>query len=576
MSDVLSDGDSHGAVSAYLERTQTAGKPANAAEPAVRALLDDLVADNPVIATALGLTAGADRLPSWSADAVARRAVMLHHHERQLLPLLADRDTDTAVDAFAGLQIVRRLLRNVELAETHRRRPGAYLDVLFGLFPLLVRELGSIDERLEALAGRLSAAPGLLEEARENLEPGLPLVFVQAGLDSVDGLLELAGPTVRSFAVSAGRGGALDVASQAACAALERFRDHLRDHLQPMAVAECGAGRALLDDVLRWEHVLDEPPEALAAYGREVLADTKARMEELATGLGHADAAAAVSAIQADTPAPADLVAAYRSAVEVARAFVVEHGIATLPSGEELAVVATPPFLRRMLPFAAYDQPGPYAERQLGFYYVTPPREGLSGADLVLAMRSHPRASLLTTGVHEAYPGHHLQLVSANLAPTLARRIAHLASGGNILIEGWAFYCEELMEQEGFLADAAVRLMRLNDQVWRACRVVIDVELHLGVMDLPAAVDFLSSEAHMNRYEAELECRRYAEEPGQAMSYLLGKREVLRLADVCRRERPGSLRGFHDELLSWGSLPPAVIAWGMGVGPRPAAAQLSS
>ena len=60
MSDVLSDGDSHGAVSAYLERTQTAGKPANAAEPAVRALLDDLVADNPVIATALGLAAGAD------------------------------------------------------------------------------------------------------------------------------------------------------------------------------------------------------------------------------------------------------------------------------------------------------------------------------------------------------------------------------------------------------------------------------------------------------------------------------------------------------------------------------------
>jgi uncharacterized protein (DUF885 family) len=548
----------------------------NAAEPVVQGLLDDLVSDNPVIATALGLTTGADRLPSWSADAVARRATMLHRHEWQLLPLLAASDAAIAVDAFAGLQLVHRLLREVELAETHRRRPGAYLDVLFGLFPFLVRELGTIDERIEALAGRLSAAPGLLEEARENLEPGLPLAFVQAGLDSADGLLELAGPTMRSFAASAGREGALDVASRVACAALESFRDHLRDRLQPTAVAACGAGRALLEDVLRWEHVLDEPPEALAAYGREVLADTKARMEELAAGLGYADAATAVSAMQADTPAPADLVAAYRSAVEAARAFVVEHGIATLPASEELAVQATPPFLRRMLPFAAYDQPGPYAERQLGFYYVTPPREGLSGAELALALRSHPRASLPTTGVHEAYPGHHLQLVSANLAPTLARRIAHLANGGNILIEGWAFYCEELMDQEGFLADAAVRLMRLNDQVWRACRVVIDVELHLGVMDLPAAVDLLSGEAHMNRYEAGLECRRYAEEPGQAMSYLLGKREVLRLADVHRRERPGSLREFHDELLSWGSLPPAVIAWGMGLGPRPAAARLSS
>ena len=548
----------------------------NAAEPFIQALLDDLVADNPVIATTLGLTAGADRLPSWSADAVTRRVQMLHRHERLLLPLLADPDTGTAVDAFAGLQIARRLLRDVEMAESYRRRPGVYLDVLFSVFPLLVRELGSIDERLEALAGRLNAAPGLLEEARENLEPGLPLAFVQAGLDSAEGLLELAGPTMRGFAASAGRGGALDLPSEAACAALERFRDDLRDRLLPTAVAGCGAGRALLEDVLRWEHVLDEAPEVLAAYGREVLVDTKARMEELAAGLGYADAAAAVSAAQADTPAPADLVAAYRSAVEAARAFVVEQGTVALPADEELAVEATPPFLRRLLPFAAYDQPGPFAGRQLGFYYVTPPRRGLSGADLALAMRSHPRASLPTTGVHEAYPGHHLQLVSANLAPTLARRIAHLASGGNILIEGWAFYCEELMDQQGFLADPEVRLMRLNDQVWRACRVVIDVELHLGVMDLPAAVDFLSLEAHMNRYEAELECRRYAEEPGQAMSYLLGKREVLRLAEIWRRERPGSLKAFHDELLSWGSLPPAVIAWGMGVGPRPAAARVSS
>ena len=102
-------------------------------------------------------------------------------------------------------------------------------------------------------------------------------------------------------------------------------------------------------------------------------------------------------------------------------------------------------------------------------------------------------------------------------------------------MEGWAFYCEELMDREGFLDDPVVRLMRLNDQVWRACRVVIDVELHLGRMGLDEAVDFLAREASMNRREAELECRRYAEEPGQAMSYLLGKREVMRLAERWER-----------------------------------------
>jgi len=557
--------------------TAAAGRPGagSAAEPAIQAFLDDLLADNPVLATGLGLTAGADRLPSWSAEALAGRVAMLRRHERELLLLLDDQDVGTAVDAFVGLQIAHRQLRDLELCRVQHRRPGAYLDVLFGLLPLLMRELGTPAERVEALAGRLSAAPCLLEEARANLEPGLPAALVKAGLDQVDGLLELAGHTVRAFAADAGNEGALDRASRAACAALHAFREHLHDCLLPGAAAACGAGRAVLEDILRWEHVLDDAPEELARYGREVLAATKAGMEEVAAELGCGDAAAAVAALQADHPASDDLVAAYRRAVEAARAYVVARGVVTMPAGEELIVMATPAFLRTMLPFAAYDPPGPYDARRLGFYYVTPPREGLDGPQLQAALRSHPRASLATTGVHEAYPGHHLQLVSANRATTLARRIAHIPNGGNILAEGWAFYCEELMEQQGLLADPAVRLMRLNDQVWRACRVVIDVELHLGIMDLPAAVEYLCAEAHMNRYEAELECRRYAGEPGQAMSYLLGKREVQRLAALYGRWRGGSLRDFHDELLSWGCLPPAVIAWGMGLAPPPPAARLS-
>jgi uncharacterized protein (DUF885 family) len=388
--------------------------------------------------------------------------------------------------------------------------------------------------------------------------------------------LELVGPTVRAFATDAGREGALEEVSRGAVSALERFGAYLRDELAAGASPECGAGTAVVADILRWEHVLDDPPDALVAYGRRTLAETRARMEEVAAELGHADAAAAIAEIQTHTPPFDALVGAYRHAVEEARAYVVEHDIATLPAGEELVVMATPTFLRTLLPFAAYEPPGPYESRQLGLYYVTPPPDGLGEAELAAAMRSHPWASFGTTGVHEAYPGHHLQLVAANRAPTLARRIAAIPDGGTLLVEGWAFYCEELMEREGFLSDPAARLMRLNDQVWRACRVVIDLELHLGVMGLPEAVDFLAAEAHMNRREAELECLRYADEPGQAMSYLLGKREVTSLAAAYRERHGSGLKPFHDELLSWGCLPPAVIAWGMGIGPRPAAARVSS
>jgi len=543
---------------------------------AVQDLVDDLVADDPVLGTVLGMTEGAGRLPSWSAAALERRCELLHAHERRLTPLLAAEHTGAAVDAFAALQVVRRRLRLLELRRAPQRHPGAVLEVAAAVFPLLVRELGTTGERVEALASRLAAVPQLLAEATEALEPGPSAAAVESGIDFAEGLLDLAGPTARAFAASVGREGAVDEASAAALAALAGFRDFLRDELAPTATDECAAGDGVLADILLWEHALDEPPEALAAYGREVLSETRAAMEEIAAAAGYAGAAEAVAAGQALTPTAAGLVDDYRRAVEEARAFVVAHDIAGLPPGEELEVVATPLFLRSLLPFAAYDAPGPFAERQLGFYYVTPPPGDLGEEEVRAILRGHSLASLRTTGVHEAYPGHHLQLVSANFAPTLARRIAGLPDGGNLLVEGWAFYCEELMDREGFLDDPVVRLMRLNDQLWRACRVVIDVELHSDRMGLAEAVDFLVREASMNRREAELECRRYAEEPGQAMSYLLGKREVTRLAERWSGERGGTLRAFHDELLSWGSLPPAAIAWGMGLGPRPAAARVSS
>jgi uncharacterized protein (DUF885 family) len=557
-------GDTAGGAGAERERVAAA----------VRMLLDDLVADDPVLATTLGLEDGAARLPSWTPEARRRRSDLLHRHERVLTPLLAADDTDAAVDAFAALQVVRRRLRALELLRAAERHPGAALEVVAGVFPLLVRELGSVDERVAALSARLEAVPALLSEASAALEPGLSAAAVESGIDYAEGLLDLVGRSARDFAASVGHEGAVDGPSAEAAAALEAFRGHLRDVLAPTAVGECGAGAGVIADILRWEHCLDEKPAALSAYGREVLERTRAEMEELAAAAGYGDAAAAVAAAQAVTPAADDLVAAYRRAVDEARHFVVARDIAGLPEGEELEVAATPAYLRSLLPFAGYDPPGPFAGRQLGFYYVTPPPDGLREDEVRDILRAHCVASLRTTGVHEAYPGHHLQLVSANKAPTLARRIAGLPDGGNILVEGWAFYCEELMDAQGFLDDPAVRLMRLNDQVWRACRVIIDVELHLGGMALEQAVEFLVREARMNRREAELECRRYAEQPGQAMSYLLGKREVLRLADTWRAVRSGSLRAFHDELLSWGSLPPAVIAWGMGVGPRPAAARV--
>jgi len=548
-------------------------------EQVIAGLVDELVADDPVLATGLGLLEGLDALPSFSPAAVAARVALAHRGLEQLEPVAAEGAADrppsaAAADAAAAVPLLHRLLRRYELRREHRVVPGLYLDqVSEALLPLMMRDLAPDAERLVALESRLLGVPGLFEEARANLEPGLPGVFVEKAIDQADDLLDLVGDTARDVAQDLGRPGALDAASAGARRAVAAFRDHLRDGLLPVSVAACGAGRAVLTDVLRHEHMLDETPEEIAAVGRGLIAETQAEMKELAVALGHADVEAAVAAVRTVTPAAGRLVESYDRAVREARAYVVSRDLVTLIEGEELQVLATPRCLRTVLPVAAYEAPGPFAGRQLGFYYVTPPPDGV-GAESDGAHSFHCDATLATTGVHEAYPGHHVQLTRGNRAPTLARRVAGAYGGGTLLVEGWAFYCEEMMEQQGFLADPGVRLMRLNDQVWRACRVVIDAEIATGRMTFVEAVELLAREARMDRRLAELEVRWYVERPGDPMSYLLGKREVVGLARQFARSRTTSLKTFHDALLDWGCVSPRLVAWGLGLAGRPAAFSL--
>jgi uncharacterized protein (DUF885 family) len=536
----------------------------------IRQLIDAVAAADPVTATSLGMTQGMDRLPSYSAAAQRSCAAAMHDSLAHLHACVdAAADTGEAVDALAGELIARRVLRDLELRRLPQRQPGIYLDALHGLLLLMTREIAPLDERLDALEGRLRATPGLFEEARANLERELPPVILDGALDYAAALHELVGPTVREFTRESGREGALDEASGAAEAALAGFERFLRDERRPVAGGSGAAGREVLLDILRYEHVLAETPEEISAVGRRMVEETRAAMTEQAAAMGFADVEAAVAHVARDHPTAGELLGGYRAAVAAARDYVVGHDLVTLAEGEELLIEETPVFLRSVLPFAAYDAPGPFDERQRGFYWVTPPPADMSGDELEDALAGHPFASQPTIGVHEAYPGHHVQLTRANRAPTLARRVAHTPMGGTLLVEGWAFYCEEMMEREGFLAAPAVRLMRLNDQIWRAARVVIDMELHLGAMTFDEAVTMLAETAHINHHGAVLECRRYLEEPGQPMSYLVGKREVMALAADFAGQRTTSLKTFHDEMLDWGSLPPALIRWGMGLGPRP-------
>src|SRR4029077_3364181 len=236
--------------------------------------------------------------------------------------------------------------------------------------------------------------------------------------------------------------------------------------------------------------------ESLLAFGAEAVQTTVASMDGLARRIDPAKTwVQIVEELRVDHPPEASLLQEYRKGVAEARSFVMERGLVTLPAGEELEVVDTPAFLRPTVPYAAYMAPGAFDEQQQGLYYVTPISRQLSPADRAEALLGHNRFAMLLTNVHEAYPGHHLQLVCANKVDSGVRRLFD----SNVFCEGWALYCEQLMLDEGMSGDARVRLFQLKDQLWRACRVVIDVKLHTGRMTFDEAVEMLVDVAHLER-----------------------------------------------------------------------------
>ena len=241
--------------------------------------------------------------------------------------------------------------------------------------------------------------------------------------------------------------------------------------------------------------------------------------------------------------------------MERARRFVAERGLVTVPDGS-LDVVETPSFMQPLIPFAAYDPPGAFAEQRTGWFFVSVPEEA--------QLREHSAHELALTALHEGYPGHHLQHLVAQAQPSPVRRVVWTP----LTVEGWALYCEEMMGEEGFFLDPAEAFFQRLHLLWRAVRIVLDVRLHTEGMTVAQAVRFMMEKLDLARESAEAEVRRYCANPGNPLSYAVGRRELLRLREDWRR-RAGAgftLRKFHDEVLSYGGLPVSLMRWGMGLG----------
>ncbi|CAN5816438.1 DUF885 domain-containing protein [soil metagenome] len=523
-------------------------------EGLVRERFDAVVDRFPVFATYLGISQHDHRLADGSREAIEQDIA----DSRRFLSAIEGLEP-------AGLSELNRVERELAILSTRRqifddevhrlweRKASATDELGDGIFLLFSRGSRPLKERLAAIGSRLEAAPVLFEQHRARLGPRPVRLWNQLELEAARALPSLFDEVLAVAREEFGEGSAelsrIERAIQLAARSLEEYGASIKERLAH-ADDDFALGRERYEELIALRALDGLGTEEILRIGEQQLNESQQARRSLAAEIDvTATEQEVLEGIKSDHPPDFEAaLAAYRRAMAEARSFVVDHEIATLPPGEDLEVMATPAYLRGVMPFAVYYSPAKFESGAKGLYVVTPSVDGDPRA-----LREHNYASIYNTSIHEAYPGHHQQLSAAIRHPSLVRLLIDAPE----FVEGWAMYCEQMMREEGFDNGPQQRLMMHTDAIWRACRILLDIRLHRGEVSVAEAVEFLIEQTGFERPNATAEVHRYTYTPTYQLSYLLGKVLLLRLrAD--ERERLGadfSLKGFHDALLSQGSLP---------------------
>ncbi len=443
-----------------------------------------------------------------------------------------------------------------EEAPNWRRNPDPLQSIGSLIFLQISREYAPLEKRVSDIAGRLAATPRYLKEFKTRVKNPVKL-WTEIAVESAQRTPELFDHVVKATKgkVSKGLHADLSKAAAEAKAACKDFEKWLKPLLKG-AKNDWALGMKKFEKLVALRE-LDMDVEGIYRLGEQYLKDLKKQREELARKIYPGMSVEEVTkTIKSHHPKNfKEALKIYQMIMRESRDFIVKHKIATVPGGEELQVVETPSFMRPLIPFAAYFSPAKFDPVQTGIYIVTPSERGTH------MMLEHNYPSIHNTTVHEGYPGHHLQLTCANMYAPLARLLGFFCDTATEMVEGWAHYCEEMMKEYGFYNTPQSRYIMVNDGIWRATRILVDIRLSQGKMSFDQGVAKLMRETGMEKAGAVAEVKRYTQSPAYQLSYLLGKHMFFELKNDVKRwmGKDYSDTFFHDTILRAGSIPVSYL-----------------
>jgi hypothetical protein len=490
-------------------------------------------------------------LPEWSSETVASYRQKLGGFEARWKKLnLSSAPIARQVDYRLIGSAIARVRWELDLNRSWRRNPAFYLDQTLGAyFHLLLQPPPFGAGRSRHIIETIAAIPGTIENAKENLtEPVGP--FARLALDQLQEIRPRMLKSIRELKPLLDSASARDLASvtEKAIVALESYRDWLNQRM-PSMQSESAIGRDGYVFFLKNIALLPFTPEQLLRAGR----DEWARSVAFQTYEEHHNIG------QPPLPLLKD------QATQIAHEEKDELAVRQYLGAKDILTVPGWVQHYRFAPLPAYLEPlssigeddyftGPTHLKENGVRYIAPPSPSLGY--FALATAKDPRGEI----VHEGVPGHYFQLVLSWANPNPIRR-HYYDSGAN---EGIGFYAEEMMLEAG-LFDDSPRTREIIDNFMRlrALRVEVDVRLALGEFSLDQGAEYLRKTVPMDVSTAHAEAAFFASNPGQAISYQIGKLQIIKfLADARNRQGDAfKLRGFHDSLWENGNVPIALQRW---------------
>jgi uncharacterized protein (DUF885 family) len=538
------------------------------ADTALRTMLDR----DPVNATYLGDHERDGLLPDPSREAAQARV-------RQLRTLLAELDAlpaDTAVDRAVDAAVLRTVL-TADLFDLEELREAEWNPMLYnpggGLHALLSREFAPLPDRLASLAERLAAVPEYLHGARSRLGE-MPRIHVETARAQLTGTVALVDAARSAAAEHAPElQAAIDCAAESATEALTEHRRWLGER-QETARRDPRIGPQLFHGRLALTLDTAFDPESLLARALASLEDIEAEIADAASRLTGRTADPetvrhALDELAHDAPDDATILGECAAALAETTAFVRSQALVTV-FDDSVNVVEMPEIDRGVA--VAYCRPnGPLETADIPTDVAVSPTPADWPAEQVASFyREYNLHMLQDLTVHEAMPGHALQLMHSNRhrADTPIRRVWPSGS----FVEGWAVYAEELMADHDYRgavsphAAAALRMQQLKMQLRMTINAILDIRFHCDDLDEAAAHDLMRRRGFQEQGEADGKWRRVQLTSTQLCTYYVGYLETSRIAADLRVAHPDwPERRRHDAMLAHGSPPPRHLRTLLGL-----------